>query len=92
MSALVDETIQDESLDTEAVDIQSHDEDDDLKPIHTLKTDIKRLAQFISKVERRIEKYHRQIARESHLGDETLDLVKQGLSDLEDNRKRIFDA
>jgi hypothetical protein len=67
-------------------------EEHSTKSIFEVKSDIRRLGQFISKVETRIEKYHRQIEKESNLGDETLGLVKQGLSVLEGKVKRIFEA
>jgi uncharacterized protein YbcC (UPF0753/DUF2309 family) len=91
MTTKVDETIQDEGLEDEAI-IVDIDDEDTLKPLHELKTDIRRLKQFILNVDARIEKYRRQIEQESNLGTETVDLVKQGLSVLEGKSKKVFDA
>lgn len=68
------------------------DDEPDFRPIDEIKGEIKKIDGMLTKVDNRIKRYHKQIAIESGMSDDTLDLVKQGLEILELNKQQDYES
>lgn len=68
------------------------DDEPDFRPIQDIKSEIKKIDSMLAKVDNRIKRYHKQIAIESGMSSDTLDLVKKGLEILELNKQQDYES
>lgn len=68
------------------------DDEPDFQPIEEIQAEIKKIDGMLNKVDSRIKRYHKQIAIESGISDDTLDLIKKGLEILELNKQQDYES